>query len=273
MAIDILFKSTSTLPVQQPVEDSADNNKDDSNGIFILNPSWLLKAYATGLNIPLIYLDTSPENQGYWLSPTRKNRSSYPSNLIVVLDLDETLLHSSFDWSAAITKTDVTPDAMLDLGTEHAAIWLRPGAKEFVKAVCERYETYLFTAGKAGYANPVVDALLDPDRSLFAGRFFQPMVTTTTNSDGSMNYYKDLNVIMELTGRKKNSKLWQKRTILIDDNRDNFIYQPGVLIEAYRISNDKDSHLAQKAQFLNDIERVPDVRPFLYSHTKQHATC
>nr|pir hypothetical protein B0379.4 - Caenorhabditis elegans [Caenorhabditis elegans] len=86
----------------------------------------------------------------------------------LVIDLDETLVHSSF-------KPVKNPDFVIPVeidGVEHQVYVLkRPYVDEFLAKVGEHFECILFTASLAKYADPVAD-LLDKKR-VFRGRLFR----------------------------------------------------------------------------------------------------
>lgn len=77
----------------------------------------------------------------------------------LVLDLDETLVHSSFTeiWNADfVIAVDVE-------GTVHDVyVAKRPGVDEFIKRVSELYEVVVFTASVSKYGDPLLDRL-DPN--------------------------------------------------------------------------------------------------------------
>jgi carboxy-terminal domain RNA polymerase II polypeptide A small phosphatase len=72
------------------------------------------------------------------------------------LDLDETLVHSSF------VQTH-TADFIVKIDDEHGKcqifVKFRPGAKKFIEAMSKIYEVVIFTASMSSYASPVIDAL------------------------------------------------------------------------------------------------------------------
>ena len=78
----------------------------------------------------------------------------------LVLDLDETLVHSSF------TPVD-NPDLVLPVHIEDQVcevyVKKRPGVDEFLQRLSEIYELDIYTASLSKYANPLLD-WLDPKR-------------------------------------------------------------------------------------------------------------
>ena len=86
----------------------------------------------------------------------------------MVIDLDETLVHSSFK---PISNADFIVPVEID-GTIHQVYVLkRPYVDEFLKKMGELYECVLFTASLAKYADPVAD-LLDK-WEVFRARLFR----------------------------------------------------------------------------------------------------
>lgn len=87
----------------------------------------------------------------------------------LVLDLDETLIHST-------SKGSKTHDHMVEvLIDKHACLYYvyrRPHVDYFLRKVSEWYHLAIFTASVPEYANAVID-LLDPDRTLFQKRLFR----------------------------------------------------------------------------------------------------
>ena len=76
----------------------------------------------------------------------------------MILDLDETLVHSMFQ---RVEQYDFTVSIMLAGESNTVYVRKRPGAEHFLNYVCEKFETYIFTASLANYADPVIE-VLDP---------------------------------------------------------------------------------------------------------------
>ncbi len=93
----------------------------------------------------------------------------------LVLDLDETLVHSGFT-TAPNTDFIFTLRFLLEYAVYSLLIFyrgisysiyvkIRPGAMEFIKEMSKYYELFLFTASVSDYANPVIDRI-DPDHHI-----------------------------------------------------------------------------------------------------------
>ena len=74
----------------------------------------------------------------------------------MVLDLDETLVHSSF-------KPPKKPDIALPVDIEgricHVYVLVRPGCLKFLNEMSKYYEVVIFTASLSKYADPLMDIL------------------------------------------------------------------------------------------------------------------
>lgn len=82
----------------------------------------------------------------------------------LVLDLDETLVHSSFK---AIQNADFIVPVEIE-GTTHSVFVIkRPGVDEFMRKMGEIYEVVVFTASLSKVST-VADNLLEPDASLIS---------------------------------------------------------------------------------------------------------
>jgi RNA polymerase II subunit A small phosphatase-like protein len=74
----------------------------------------------------------------------------------LVLDLDETLVHSSF---IPIKDPDFIVPVVIDNHSHNVYVLKRPGVDEFLRALGPLYEIVVFTASLGKYADPVLDAL------------------------------------------------------------------------------------------------------------------
>ena len=74
----------------------------------------------------------------------------------LVLDLDETLVHSSF-------KPPEQPDIVLPVEIEgkicYVYVLVRPGAVQFIEELSEYYELVIYTASLSKYAEPLMKIL------------------------------------------------------------------------------------------------------------------
>ncbi|KAH8245548.1 hypothetical protein KR032_011752 [Drosophila birchii] len=129
----------------------------------------------------------SPGLTGYRevpLSPISAARLSAVGRKTLVLDLDETLVHSCLaDLSATRTgcpcqvSEHVVPDFLVNvdyIGGEMIPIrvFKRPHIDRFLRLVSKWYDLVIFTASIEAYANQVLDQL-DGGRGMFTRRFYR----------------------------------------------------------------------------------------------------
>ena len=89
--------------------------------------------------------------EGEGFLPVRSEQSQNKKTLI--LDLDETLVHSSF-------KPPDQPDIVLPVEIEgkicYVYVLVRPGAISFLEELAQYYELVIFTASLSKYAEPLM---------------------------------------------------------------------------------------------------------------------
>ncbi|TFY65235.1 hypothetical protein EVJ58_g2114 [Rhodofomes roseus] len=169
----------------------------------------------------------------------------YMGRKCLVLDLDETLVHSSL-------KPVPSPDYIVPVEIEsfwhNFYVLKRPGVDGFIKRMGEIYEVVVFTASLSKYADPVLDRL-DPDHSV-AHRLFRE---SCYNHRG--NYVKDLSQL----GRPIED------TIIIDNSPASYIFHPNNAVPISSWFNDPhDTELTDLCPFLADLgESGHDVRGIL----------
>jgi len=137
---------------------------------------------------------TAPYKDDQLLPPQRENKKG---KKCLVLDLDETLVHSSFK---PVPDSDFTVSVEIEGQVHQVFVSKRPHVDEYLKRCGELYEVVVFTASLAKYADPVLD-ILDIHK-VVDWRLFRE---SCTQHNGS--YVKDMNRM----GR-------DIRTIMIVDN-------------------------------------------------------
>ncbi|KAF9529327.1 HAD-like domain-containing protein [Crepidotus variabilis] len=162
----------------------------------------------------------------------------------LVLDLDETLVHSSFK---AVQQADFIVPVEIEYHWHHFHVLKRPGVDEFLRQMGEIYEVVIFTASLSKYADPVLDKL-DIHR-VVAHRLFRE---SCFNHKG--NYVKDLSQL----GRPIAD------TIILDNSPASYIFHPNNAVPVSSWFNDPhDAELTDLVPFLRDLITVPDVRGIL----------
>lgn len=162
----------------------------------------------------------------------------------LILDLDETLVHSSFK---LIDHPDFIVPVEIDEQIHNVYVSKRPGVDEFLKRVGEIYEVVVFTASLSKYADPVLDIL--DIHNVVQHRLFRE---SCYNHNG--NYIKDLTHI----GRDL------KHTIIIDNSPTSYLFHPSNAVPITTWFNDiHDSELLDLIPFLTDLATVDDVTKVL----------
>ena len=159
----------------------------------------------------------------------------------LVLDLDETLVHSSFK---PVPEADFVVPVEIENIVHQVYVLKRPHVDEFLKRCGKMFEVVVFTASLSKYADPVLD-LLDKYDSVHY-RLFREACTMHKGS-----YVKDLSRL----GRELN-------TALIIDNSPyySYIFQPDHALPCTTWFDDKsDRELLDLLPILEQISKCDDV--------------
>ncbi|XP_056289656.1 CTD (carboxy-terminal domain, RNA polymerase II, polypeptide A) small phosphatase-like a isoform X2 [Pseudoliparis swirei] len=164
----------------------------------------------------------------------------------VVIDLDETLVHSSFK---PISNADFIVPVEID-GTVHQVYVLkRPHVDEFLQKMGELFECVLFTASLAKYADPVAD-LLD-QWGVFRARLFRESCVFHRG-----NYVKDLSRL----GRELS------KVIIIDNSPASYIFHPENAVPVQSWFDDlMDTELLDLIPLFEGLSKEEDVYGLLQS--------
>lgn len=96
----------------------------------------------------------APIEQQHWLLPPV--RPQHRGRKCLILDLDETLVHSSFK---ILNQADFTIPVEIEGQYHNVYVIKRPGVDQFMKRVGELYEVVVFTASVSKYGDPLLDQL------------------------------------------------------------------------------------------------------------------
>jgi|TARA_B110000285_G_C15025929_1_gene564153 carboxy-terminal domain RNA polymerase II polypeptide A small phosphatase len=90
----------------------------------------------------------------------KAQKEGYIGRKTLVLDLDETLVHSSFK---KIKNADIKQPIDIDGFIQTVYVNVRPYAEEFILHMSKFYEVIMFTASISKYAQPIFNKI-DPQR-------------------------------------------------------------------------------------------------------------
>jgi len=181
--------------------------------------------------------------------------------MTVVLDMDETLLHSKFesvDYRQAENRRGATGstkhsfEVMLPEEGTHPAevvkVFTRPGLERFLAKVSEHYEPILFTAALPIYANPVLDHIDSP------GRLRHRLFRDSCVLHRGYPFVKDIRML----GRD------MARTVIVDNNPSAMLATMSNAIPIRDFYDDEnDSELDKLVKLLAHLATLDDVRPYL----------
>jgi RNA polymerase II subunit A small phosphatase-like protein len=190
------------------------------------------------VNTTVTELPPQPRPTTKFLLPPLKPEQAHMKCL--VLDLDETLVHSSFK---PIPDPDFTVDIELEGAIHRVYVRKRPGVDHFLREVGKKFEIVVFTASLAKYADPLLD-VLDKDRTVQYRLFREACVQHYGN------YVKDLTHL----GRPL------EHCIIVDNSPFSYMFQPDNAIPIATWFHDKnDRQLYDLLPFLDSLIPEPNV--------------
>ncbi|KAJ8766500.1 hypothetical protein K2173_022559 [Erythroxylum novogranatense] len=165
--------------------------------------------------------------------------------ITLVLDLDETLVHSSFD---ICEDADFSFQIHSKMQVQTVSVRQRPYLRMFLEAVSSMFDIVIFTAGQSYYAEQLLD-IIDPNRSLICQRVYRDSCVFANGG-----YLKDLTIL----GRDL------ARIMIVDNSPQVFQLQAenGIPIESW-FGDPEDSALLSLLLFLETLVGAEDVRPLI----------
>lgn len=236
-------------------------NKNDSNYKenllnYILNNSEIFKKIIDNVLLSKININNSPyllrDNNanindimhGYYLPPKSKENMNKKT---LLLDLDETLVHSSF--KPLPINSDIHFNIIYQNKPHMINVLVRPFVYEFLLKMSKFYEIVIFTASVPQYANPLLN-ILDKNKCITHRLFRQHCISLYGL------FIKDLRRI----GRDL------KDTILLDNNPISYLVNQdnGLPIKTWH-SNKNDQELIKIIPLLEYLAKIEvnDVREIL----------
>ena len=197
-------------------------------------------------------------DDNYFLNYAMNNRilnesKNNSSKKTLILDLDETLVHSSFypfncDDETKNIKPDIFFTILFNNNYYDVYVLLRPYFHEFINKMSKIFNIYIFTASIKEYAEPLLIKL--DKNNLIKKKLFRDNCTLSDDN----KYIKDLNTLNENL----------KNVILIDNNPNSYRYNKcnGIPITTWH--HDKnDKELIKIIPFLAFLSTVEDVREYI----------
>jgi len=190
----------------------------------------------------------SSTDYSFKLLPPKEPR--FEGKKCLVLDLDETLVHSSFK---PIPKPDFIIPVEIDHVVHHVYVLKRPYVDEFMLRASKHYEIVIFTASLSKYADPLLDKL--DIHNVISHRLFRESCVIHGTA-----YVKD----MKRVGRPL------KDTIIVDNSPPSYMFQPCNAVPCASWFDDKED--TQLLDFCPVIETtmkdIDDVRCLLDANNK-----
>ena len=265
-------------------EYTIDNNSDIN---FYLNSSLKDQILSPGDDDLYLYLNYNTQNQNIY--PTHKNKidnnnnnlynnnnkqnynNDYESNYYLnfdinttnfksiennnkktlILDLDETLVHSSSHplyYNGVLIQPDIFYTILFENKTHDVYVLKRPYIKEFLNKMSKIFNIYIFTASIKEYAGPLLFKL--DNNKLISKKMFRESCTLSKDN----KYIKDLHILNENL----------KNVILIDNNPNSYRYNKcnGIPIKTWHFDK-SDKELIKIIPFLTFLALVEDVREYI----------
>ncbi|CAN4105749.1 unnamed protein product [Withania somnifera] len=166
-------------------------------------------------------------------------------SITLVLDLDETLVHSTLEHC---DDADFTFPVFFSMKEHVVYVKQRPHLRTFLERVAEMFEIVIFTASQSIYAKQLLD-ILDPDGKIISRRAYRE---SCIFFDGS--YTKDLTVLgVDLA-----------KVVIVDNSPQVFRLQVnnGIPIKSW-FDDPSDSALISLLPFLETLADADDVRPII----------
>lgn len=160
----------------------------------------------------------------------------------LILDLDETLVHSAF--KPFYFQSDIVLNMTFEQKPQTIYVLKRPHVDDFLEKMSKLFEIVIFTASIPEYANPLLDQL--DQRKRISYRLFREHCTPSNSF-----FIKDLKKV----GRDL------KDTIIIDNNPVSYLLnkENGIPILTWH-SSKTDNELMKLVPLLEYLSKVDDVR-------------
>ncbi|KAL1964287.1 hypothetical protein VTN77DRAFT_7107 [Rasamsonia byssochlamydoides] len=204
-----------------------------------------------------------PRQPSYSMWSSGRGPTRVPQKTLV-LDLDETLIHSlakggrmssghmvEVKLTTPMTASVAPGEPPTTLGPQHPILYYvhkRPHCDEFLRKVCKWYKLVIFTASVQEYADPVID-WLEQERKFFQARYYRQHCTLRNGA-----FIKDLSSVEPDLSK----------VMILDNSPISYIFHEdnAIPIKGW-ISDPTDNGLLNLIPMLEALQYVTDVRAFL----------
>jgi len=235
-------------PLSRPQEDDQITATDDSGNEYDQDPPARNHRGGHQADVSSEEEDPNPAMQGL-LGPKLKR---HKGKKCLVLDLDETLVHSSFK---PVSDADFIVPVEIDGVVYKVYVLKRPYVDQFLIECAKYYEVVVFTASLSKYANPLLDIL--DTQNVIAHRLFRESCVLHGQA-----YVKDLSKL----GRP------MRDIIIVDNSPLSYAFQPTSAIPILSWFDDRnDRQLPELLPVLKTTLRdIDDVRHLLDANNKSY---
>ncbi|KAM0797473.1 NLI interacting factor-like phosphatase-domain-containing protein [Usnea florida] len=199
-----------------------------------------------------------PRRQPSYSTPASSHSPTSLTQKTLVIDLDETLIHSlakggrmSSGHMVEVKLNTTVGYGGATLGPQHPILYYvhkRPHCDDFLRKVCKWYKLVVFTASVQEYADPVID-WLEQERKYFSARYYRQHCTFRNGA-----YIKDLSSVEPDLSK----------VMILDNSPLSYIFHEdnAIPIEGW-INDPTDNDLLHLIPVLEALQYVIDVRTLL----------
>ena len=186
---------------------------------------------------------------------------------LLILDLDETLIHSIFDYNEENVSDTTSHKRIISKTTNfydtdfeeyvNIKVNLRPKVKEFLNAIKDNFNVCLFTASVKEYADSVI-SILDPDNSIFKLKLYRESCIKLGRA-----FIKDLRIFTDFKDINDNNlSLSLENIIIVDNSIYSFVNQlsNGILINSFYDQVDDNELSNVQDYLLNYLYHSKDIK-------------
>lgn len=194
--------------------------------------------FSIALKDPNLYENISSEIERSFLSEKK----------ILLLDLDETLIHADFDEEFPSASYDTVINFKGDDEDISVGIFIRNGLHQFLEEVSKHFEIGIFTASRKEYADAVIN-YIDPSKNFIKFRLYR---NNCINVNGAS--IKDMRIFKDIVKMEK--------IVIVDNSIYSFANQlsNGILINSFYNDRSDAELINVMSYLLTFISPAKDVR-------------